>query len=181
MDQKSGSKKHLVFLGIIVLLVVVLAIGYIAKGRTGKKIITQGDTAPDFRLPTADGAQVSLASLRGKVVMVHFWATWCPPCVEEIPTLDKLYRSFAGSDFEMLAVSVDEGGPSDVAAFMQKNALNIPVLFDPGRSVASLYGTYKFPETYILDREGVVRIKVIGPRNWTDPKIIQDVQALLGK
>jgi len=133
------------------------------------KIIDVGDQAPEFRLSTFDGKAVSLSDYRGKVVMVHFWATWCPPCVDEIPTLDRLYRQLLGRNFDIIAVSVDEGGAAAVSSFMRKNGLVLPAVLDPGRSVAGMYGTFKFPETYLVDGKGVVREKVIGPRDWAIP------------
>jgi peroxiredoxin len=179
-NKKSGSKKQVVFLWIMVLAVVLLVVGYIALNKQeGNKIIVSGDRAPEFRLSALDGRSVNLSDLRGKVVMVHFWATWCPPCVEEIPTLAKLYPQFAGADFEMLAVSVDEGGANAVSAFMLKNNLQVPVLLDPDRATANHYGTFKFPETYIVDRKGVVRYKMIGPRNWMDPESIQILKSII--
>jgi peroxiredoxin len=177
---KSGSTKKIAFLAVIIILTALFIAGYLVMDRQpGNKIIASGDLAPEFRLQKSDSGSVSLADLRGKVVMVHFWATWCPPCVEELPTLDRLHNSTLGKDFEMLAVSVDEGGAGAVVPFIQKNGLNLPVLFDPGGVVARLYGTYKFPETYILDRAGVVRYKAIGPRNWTDPANIQALRNVI--
>ncbi len=180
MTTQKGSKKQVLFLSVLVLLAALFILGYFVKDREpGKKVIGTGDRAPDFHLQTPEGKVVSLSDFRGKVVMVHFWATWCPPCVEEIPTLDSLYRTLAGKDFEMLAISVDEGGPEAVAPFIQKNKLHLPVLFDPDRRIAGLYGTYKFPETYIVDRKGVVRHKVIGPRDWADPANVQMLKNIM--
>jgi len=175
----NGSRKQVAFLVIIALIAGLFVIGYLVKDRNVHKIIAVNDKAPEFRLLAMNGRTASLSEFRGKVVMVHFWATWCPPCVDEIPTLDRLYRSFAGKDFEMLAVSVDEGGLASVGPFMQKNRLTVPVLFDPDRRIAALYGTYKFPETYIVDRNGVVRHKVIGPQNWNDPANIAVLNAIM--
>jgi cytochrome c biogenesis protein CcmG/thiol:disulfide interchange protein DsbE len=178
MPTKSNNKKQMVLLVVLVLFAALFLIGYVAKDRqTGRKIVASGDQAPEFRLQAMDGSTVNLSDFRGKVVMLHFWATWCPPCVEELPTLDKLYRTVVDKDFQLLAVSVDEGGAPEVAAFLKKNGLNLPVLLDPDRTIAGLYGTYKFPETYIVDRQGVVRYKVIGPRDWSDPanmKLVRD-------
>jgi peroxiredoxin len=177
MTVASGSIKKIVFLVVLVALIALFFAGLFVMerptGTTGPRAIASGERAPEFLLKTINGGSVNLADLRGKVVMVHFWATWCPPCVEEIPTLDKLYRSLAGKDFMMLAVSEDEGGAGAVASFLQQNRLNLPVLLDNNGDVARLYGTYKLPETYIVDRQGVVRYKAIGPRDWTDPSNIQ--------
>lgn len=176
---KSGNKKQMILLIGLVLFIVLFVIGYVAKDRqTGRKIIESGDRAPEFRLQTLDNRSASLSDFQGKVVMVHFWATWCPPCVEELPTIDKLYRTIADKNFQILAVSVDDGAP-EVAAFLKQNKLDLPVLLDPGRKTAGLYGTYKFPETYIVDRQGVVRLKVIGPRDWSRPENIQLVRDML--
>jgi len=174
MKKQSGNNKKIAFLAIFGLIIVLFIAGYLVKDRQGgNKIIASGDQAPEFRLQTPGRRFISLSDLRGKVVMVHFWATWCPPCVEEIPTLDKLYSSLMGKDFEMLAISVDEGGVEAVVPFVQKNRLNVPMLLDPGHRIASLYGTFKFPETYIVDRQGKVRYKAIGPRDWSDPSNVQ--------
>jgi len=176
---KSG-KKHIIFLSFLILLVILVVAGYVAKTRAVvHTIVLNGDRAPDFRLQTPEGRYFKLSDFRGKVVMIHFWATWCPPCVEELPTLASLYPELDGNDFEMLAVSVDEGGANTVRTFMRQNNLQVPVLLNPDHSVASLYGTYKFPETYVVDRQGVVRYKVIGPRNWMDPETIQILRNII--
>jgi peroxiredoxin len=179
--MKQGNKKQVIFLGVLVFFVALVVVGYLVKDRpAGKKLIASGDRAPEFRLTASDGRQVGLSDFRGKMVMVHFWATWCPPCVEEMPALDKLNNALKGTDFVMLTVSVDEGGVEAVAPFMLRNRLSLPVLFDPGGEVAGQYGTSKFPETYIVDREGVVRYKVIGSRDWADPANIQSMRELVG-
>ena len=145
------------------------------------KIVREGDRAPEFSLTSLDGKTVSLSSFRGRVVMVHFWATWCPPCVEEIPTLERLYRASFGKDLEILAVSVDEGGAGAVGEFMQKNRFTLPVLLNPDQSVARNYGTFKFPETYLVDREGIVRRKIIGAADWSNPAAQDLIQTMVGK
>ncbi len=179
-EKKSGGKKHVVFLVIIVLIAGLFMAGYLIKGKpAGKKIITSGDRAPEFQVQASDGTLVNLSDFRGKVVLVHFWATWCPPCVEEMPTLDKLYRTFANTDLKILAVSVDESGAQSVVPFMQKNNLSVPVFYNPDRSIANLYGTFKFPETYIVNRQGVVQYKVIGSRDWSDAETTKVLQELV--
>jgi len=145
------------------------------------KLVKEGDQAPSFRLTSLDGRSVDLASFRGKVVMVHFWATWCPPCVEELPIIERLHRAYFGKDLEILAVSVDEGGAGAVMPFMQKNRFALPVLLNPDQSVSRTYGTFKFPETYLLDRQGIVRRKFIGAIDWMQPAAQQAIQALLEK
>jgi peroxiredoxin len=192
MEKKSGSKKQVVFLVIIALLIGLFAAGYLIKGTnkdiekavaaklSGNKIITSGDRAPEFRVQAADGTFANLSDFRGKVVLVHFWATWCPPCVEEMPMLDKLYRTFADKDnLKILAVSVDENGAQSVVPFMQKNNLSVPVYYNSDHSIANLYGTFKFPETYIINRQGVVQYKVIGSRDWSDAETAKVLRELV--
>ena len=175
----SGAKKKVAVVILIAAIGLFLLFLFAKEGSRGTKIIHEGDLAPEFRLQALDGSTVNLADFRGKVVMVHFWATWCPPCVEEMPMLEQLYRSLGSTDFKILAVSVDEGGAGAVAEFMQRNGLSLPALLDPGKSVAGLYGTFKFPETYILDRRGVVKYKAIGPRNWTAPANMTAIRELI--
>jgi len=175
----SVAKKNILLVILIAAAGLFLLFLFAKEGSRSIKIIHEGDRAPEFRLQALDGRAVSLADFRGKVVMVHFWATWCPPCVEEMPTLEQLYRLSGSTDFEILAVSVDEGGAGAVAEFMQRNGLSLLALLDPGRSVAGLYGTFKFPETYIVDRRGVVKYKVIGPRDWTAPANLNVIRGLI--
>ena len=179
--SKSGNVKQIVFLIVLVIAVVLFVLGFIAKDmKNARKIITTGDKALEFKLPDLNGQLVNLSDLRGKIVLVRFWATWCPPCVEEIPTLAYLNQELAGRNFAMLAISVDEGGAKAVGSFLRQKGLNVPVLLDPDRITATRYGTFKFPETYILDREGIVRYKIIGPGNWRDPstaKLLKDMMS----
>jgi len=176
----SISWKEAVLLAIFIALIGLIAVFFLArdKGRE-TKIIGAGDRAPEFSLPALDGKFVSLSGYRGKVVMVHFWATWCPPCVDEMPTLEALYRALKGKNFEIFAISADEGGAGAVTAFMRKNKLSLPMLLDPDKTIAALYGTFKFPETYIVDRQGVVRYKEIGSRDWTAPESMDIVRNII--
>jgi peroxiredoxin len=186
MNRRSGTgalstaAKRGVLLLILAVVAGLLFLFLIAKeGPRSNKIIQEGDHAPEFRLSALDGRQVGLSDYRGKVVMVHFWATWCPPCVEELPVLDRMYRGLPGRDIEVLAVSVDEGGAGSVISFLKKNAVSLPVLLDPGASVAHSYGTFKFPETYILDRSGIVRYKVIGQADWSNPGNVKAISDMI--
>ena len=172
--------KKAVLIGIIAVLAAIGFLFFYGQNSGQRvKIIREGDRAPEFRLLSLDGKSISMSSYRGKVVMVHFWATWCPPCVEELPTLERLYRSSFGKDLEILAVSVDEGGAGAVGQFMQKNRFALPVLLNPDQSVSRRYGTLKFPETYLIDREGIVRRKVIGAADWMSPEAQKAIQAIL--
>jgi peroxiredoxin len=174
-----GAKKGVVLIIVISAVVLLLLLFFSKGGSKGTKIIGIRDKAPEFSLMSLDGKRINLSDYRGKVVMLHFWATWCPPCVEEVPTIETLYRNTLGKDFVILAVSVDEGGAASIRSFMQRNKLSFPVLLDPDHAVSGLYGTYKFPETYIIGRNGIVKDKVIGPRDWAVPAVVDAVQQII--
>ncbi len=130
-----------------------------------------GNSAPDFTLRNLAGQEVKLADLRGKVVLVNFWATWCPPCREEIPSMDRLNRAMAGKPFQMLAISIDEGGKEAVEAFFRKAGVTLPTLLDPGQKTGKRYGITGVPETFIVDKNGVILKKVVGALDWSDPMV----------
>lgn len=173
------NKKNLLLVVIVLLFVIGLLYGITRTGGKRQTILREGDLAHEFSLRGLDGKIVNLSAYRGKVVMVHFWATWCPPCVEEIPVLERLYRTMPGRDFEILAISVDEGGPEVVGPFSRGKNLTFPILLDPDRSTATRYGTFKFPETYVLDREGIVRFKAIGAMDWMHPENLRSLTGLI--
>ena len=145
-----------------------------------------GDTAPrigkplaDFTLPDLQGHAVQLAALRGKVVFVNVWATWCPPCIEEMPTIQQLYERLHGRGLEILAVSLDALGAQVVAPFMQSRRLSFPTLLDPKNLVQRLYRTTGVPESFIVDKRGILVEKVVGPRDWVHPQLLAQFERLL--
>jgi peroxiredoxin len=135
--------------------------------------------APDFRFPDLDGKIIRLSDYRGKVVLVNVWATWCAPCVYEMPSMEKLYKEFKGQNFEILAVSIDAVGDEAVAPFMKKYKLTFPVLLDPEGSIKTLYGVTGIPETFIIDGAGMVMGKIIGPRDWAAPEVFRFFRKLI--
>jgi cytochrome c biogenesis protein CcmG, thiol:disulfide interchange protein DsbE len=129
-----------------------------------------GTAAPDFVIQ--DGNQkVTLSEFRGKVVVLNFWATWCPPCVEEMPSLVQLQHRMADKGVQVVGVSVDvdENG---YRRFLSNHKIDFLTIRDPDQKANSLYGTFKFPETYIIDRDGVFRRKFVGPVDWSQPEIV---------
>ena len=134
--------------------------------------------APPIELLTAEGAPFSLQHLRGKVVLVNFWATWCEPCVTEMPSLQNLRERFAADGFEVLAVNYQEG-PARINAFMQKMNLTLPVVRDTDGSVARAWGARIFPASFVLDRSGNVRYSLSGGADWTSPKMVSTIRSLL--
>lgn len=125
-----------------------------------------GQKAPDFVLSDLKGASVSLEALRGQWVFLHFWATWCPPCLVELPALMRFVEGLEGETCTLLAVCVDDQPPARIRAFLRSWGAEVPVYLDPGGSLAKQYGTFRFPETYVLDPEGKLCSKVIGAGEW---------------
>lgn len=181
LRSEGKTRKELIFSIVLIAAVALFASFLILHQRSDRKItiVKEGDRAPSFDLPSIDHRRVGLSDYKGKIVLVHFWATWCPPCVEEMPRLEQLYRTFSGRDFEILAVSVDEGGEETVLSFLRRNRVSFPVLINPGGAVASRYGTFKFPETYVVDRKGIVRYKVIGPLDWMTAETVTALSRLV--
>jgi len=138
-----------------------------------------GQPAPGFTLPGLDGKMVSLSDYRGQVVLVNVWATWCPPCVDEMPSMEKLYRELKGENFEILAVSIDALGEKAVAPFMKKYNLSFPALMDPDGTIKALYQTTGVPESFIINQEGILIEKVIGPKDWATPPVVGFFRNLL--
>ena len=132
--------------------------------------VDAGLEAPAFTLSSLpDDAPVALADSRGKVVLLNFWATWCKPCEDEMPSMERLYRRVGRERFELLAISVDESRDL-VAAFRERYRLTFPILLDPHKDVADAYQTYRFPESFLIDAEGRVVERYIGPRDWDSPE-----------
>lgn len=130
-----------------------------------------GSKAPEFTLKDQNGRRVNLSDYQGKAVFLNFWATWCPPCIDEMPAMETLNEKFRDRKFQMLAVSVDVNWNA-IQDFYKQYGLNIPTLLDPGRQVSSRYKVFKFPETYIIDRNGIIIHKKVGPERWADPQVL---------
>lgn len=160
--------------------VLLLLVAVLASGCSKKEVPAQeGVAAPDFTLSDLSGKQVQLSSLKGKVVLVNFWATWCPPCREEIPSMVKLNQIMQGKNFQMLAISIDEGGEQAVQEFFRQNGVTLPALLDNDGSVSRRYGTTGVPETFIVDGKGTIRKKVIGGVEWSSPEVVRYLEELM--
>lgn len=138
-----------------------------------------GHPAPNFTFTGLDGKMISLSDYRGNVVLVNIWATWCPPCVDEMPSMERLYQELKGENFEILAVSIDSLGTKVVAPFMKKYNLSFPALMDPDGTIKTLYQTTGVPESFIVNQEGILIQKIIGPRDWARPEVISFFRDLL--
>jgi peroxiredoxin len=129
-----------------------------------------GAAAPDFTVRDSDRT-VTLSQLKGQVVVLNFWATWCPPCIEEMPSLVEMQQRMKAKGVTVLAVSVDADGEA-YRQFVKDHNVNLLAVRDADQKSNTLYGTFKFPETYVIDRDGIVRRKFIGAVDWTEPEVI---------
>jgi peroxiredoxin len=134
--------------------------------------------APDFVLPDLHGQVVRLSQLRGKVVLLNVWATWCPPCRKEMPTMETLYQKMKGADFVMLAASQDVDGKNTVTPYLQEGGLTFPVLLDVNGEIGKKYGVTGYPETYIIDRQGDIVHHHIGYNDWSQPAVEASLRRL---
>lgn len=137
-----------------------------------------GEQAPPFQLTADDGSGASLRDYRGKYVLLNFWATWCPPCIQELPSLNTLHRELEPNGLVVLGISVDENKQA-YENFLERFDVDFPTVRDPEMAVASLYGTSRYPETYLIDPDGYVLRKYEGPEDWMRPEIVNYLRSLL--
>ena len=140
---------------------------------------TVSGPAPNFTLQSNAGGQVSLASLKGKVVMVNFWATWCVPCRQEMPHLEALYQKYNSLGFELLAVNVEKNNAEGARKWLQETPVTFPVLFDPENQVTKLYKVQTMPSTVIIGRDGTMRFMHNGYKPGYENDYQTQVRALL--
>ncbi len=138
-----------------------------------------GFPAPDFNLKDLSGRVHRLSDFRGKVVFLNFWATWCPPCRMEMPSMERLHQRLRGKDFVLLAISEDETGRAAVQPFVGQLGISFPVLLDEEGRVPQHYGVTGYPETFIIDRGGRVVQHTIGPEDWDSEPVYRYLIQLL--
>ena len=184
--MRARTRNWLVRATVVAALGVVVLLGWLHRGSVP---LQPGSLAPEFRAPSLRGDTLALSSLRGHVVLLNAWATWCTPCRWEMPEMEQLYRRLAGQGLVVVAVSQDEApGPDatgggtlgDVAGFVHENHLTFPVLLDPARRLQQLYDIVGLPTTFLIDRQGRVVRKVLGPARWDEPPYRDEILRLLG-
>ncbi len=165
---------------IIVIIAIIVVVLVVVGQRQNYKPVTKGSPSIDFTLPDIDEGKLHrLSDYRGKVVFLNFWATWCKPCEEEIPSMERLYRSLEGRDFVILALSTDTDPPEMVKEFTDNYGVTFTVLHDRHGKIKEAYKTTGFPETFIIDQNGMVAQKIVGPRDWDDAFNTMTIKALL--
>ena len=143
-------------------------------------IAAEKSPAPEVSVVSvADGSALKLSNLRGKVVLLNFWATWCPPCREEIPSMMKLNGFMAGKPFQMVAISIDEGGKPDIDEFFKGTGFSLPAYLDASGNSTRSYGVTGVPETFIIDKQGILVKKIIGGFAWDSPEAVSFIEGLM--
>jgi thiol-disulfide isomerase/thioredoxin len=142
------------------------------------EVLAAGFPISDFSLPLLNGETRTLSGLKGKIVFLNFWATWCPPCRAEMPDMEKLYQKFKNEGLEFLTVNIQEH-KRDVEAFMKDFGLSFPVALDSRGDVATKYGIRGIPTTYIIDRDGRIIAAAVGGRDWFSEDMINAFRILL--
>ncbi len=158
--------------------VLLVALAGVIASSFREKVIRIGDKAPDFSIATDDGRRISRADFGGRLLVLNFWATWCPPCIQEMPSLDEFQKRLRSSGVVVLGVSVDRDETA-YKAFLQRAGVSFLTARDPGAAISAEYGTFKYPETYVIGADGRVLQKHIGPEVWTDETLISGIRALL--
>ena len=187
MNEEIQKTRWVNYQSIILIFLLLIGVGIIALLQTnnssfnpaGKPRFEKGAPAPNFTLPDLNGKMVSLADYKGQVVLLNIWATWCRPCVEEMPSMEKLHQELKNEKFVILAVSIDESGARAVLPFMKKHKLSFPALIDSAGTINSLYQTAGVPESFIIDKNGKIVEEVIGPRDWAAAGAVRYFQNLI--
>lgn len=177
-----------------------MAIFLILRSDVGTPPVVRGVMAPAFDLPQLEASagtestdssdasdaegvtnrqSIALASFSGRVVLVNFWATWCEPCEREMPAMERLYQALSREDFELLAVAIDDN-EEDVNAFQERYRLSFPILLDLDQAVYGSYQTMGVPESLLLDRDGRIVERYVGPREWDADEYIDRIRELIG-
>lgn len=173
--MKAGKIDRLLQIAIGALLLFLI---YVIFDSVHQTVIAVGDSAPDFSIRADNGRTISRSDFGGKLLVLNFWATWCQPCVEEIPSLDEFQRRFRSSGVVVLGVSIDRDEKL-YRRFLDRLGVSFATARDPENRINAEYGTFKVPETYIIDTSGRVVQKIVGSADWSDERMTQYVRSLL--
>jgi peroxiredoxin len=173
--MSSPKTERVLRLAIVVLTVVFV---FVLAGTLHERIITVGDSAPDFSIKADNGQSVSASSFGGKLLVLNFWATWCPPCVEETPSLSRFAAQLAPSGVVVLGISVDKD-EKQYRDFVARYRPAFLTARDPQAKINADFGTFKYPETYVISASGKVLRKFISDQPWDSDKMISDIKSLL--
>jgi thiol-disulfide isomerase/thioredoxin len=170
---------------LLVAAVIVIASVLILRSDVGAPPAVRGASAPAFALSelrmtdSEASSTIELSSHLGRVVLINFWATWCEPCEREMPAMERLYQALAGEQFELIAVAIDDN-EDDVRAFQNRYQLTFPIVLDPTQVVYGEYQTMGVPESLLVDREGRIVERYVGPREWDAIRYLNRIRELIG-
>jgi thiol-disulfide isomerase/thioredoxin len=185
------SKRVLSFLVLVVAVGAISGTIYFTQGSKGdseknpaiktKEAPKEGFLAPQFALYDLSGNQVRLRDFEGKVVLLNFWATWCYPCRREIPSLERLYQMRKDRGFEIVAVNAERTSTSQITSFAKKYGMSFPILLNPQGDLGNKYWIRAVPTSFLLDKNGVIRWKIVGAREWESSYVLGRIDQLLGE
>jgi thiol-disulfide isomerase/thioredoxin len=185
MMHMMGEKRIFRYFVVCIVLAFLCLAGNADAISLGSKIdikpIKGNRTLPSLNLEDLKGKKVDLKSFKGKVIFLNFWATWCGPCKEEMPSIEALYQRFKDRDFIFLTISVDYEGSKPVREFIEKNRYTFPVLVDQKSETLDIFEVTGIPTTFVIDKQGKLLGKAIGPRNWTSSEIVSYLTQLLSQ
>ena len=173
--------KRLALYSLILSVVVMTVMGCSKKNESVQSVdgVKEKSPAPEVTVNSLKNVPLKLSDLKGKVVLLNFWATWCPPCREEIPSMIKLNSAMSGKPFQMVAISIDDGGVPAIEAFFKESGFVLPAYTDPDGKATKIYGVTGVPETFVIDKNGILVKKVIGPLAWDSAETISFLEGLM--
>lgn len=182
VGEKSFGRCLLIWVAILCLGILCSGAGVDPFSKIDIKSIKDKKTVPNITLMDLKGGKVELKNVvKGKVVFLNFWATWCGPCKEEMPSMEALYKEYKEKNFIFLTISVDYEGLPPVKAFIERTRYTFPVLLDPKNDTLDLFAVSRIPTTFIIDKEGRMIGRALGPRNWKSPEVEAILNQLIGK
>jgi len=167
--------------GLIIIILIAVGIGllvFLPEKKMYKEIAEVGSPAPEFELEDSNGNTWKLSDLKGKVVFVNFWATWCATCKSEMPSKNMLFQKMQGRPFQMLGILFRDN-PRNLSLYLERQPVSAPTLIDDVGEVARIYGITGVPETFIIDKNGILRKKIVGPLEWDSPENIAIIEKWL--
>lgn len=187
MALSDRARDWMVTAAFVVVIGGLVAVGWFSRAPAP---VAAGEPAPEIRLPLIDGDTADLAGYRGRVVMVNIWATWCPPCITELPSMQRVYEAYVDQGLEILAIAVDaRPGTVDgdgrivgvVSEFADRFGLTFHVAVDPSGGTERVLGVNNLPTTFLIDRDGRIRVREVGGRYWDREPYVDMIESLLGE
>jgi cytochrome c biogenesis protein CcmG, thiol:disulfide interchange protein DsbE len=166
---------------VIVVVVGILIVFFASKPTRGPEIAKIGRAAQDFEFIDINKNRTTLSGMKGSVIFINFWATWCESCTDELPSIERLARHFAGNPNFKIVTILYKDDLNAALNFMQQSGYSFPVYLNPDESAAKIFGITGIPETFIIDKKGLLRDKVIGPTGWDSPNTLQELQTLINE